>query len=76
MDNLTGIGRLLMFAGGLIFALGVMVTLAGKVPFLGRLPGDILVQRDGVTIFIPIATMILLSLTLTVILNLAARLFR
>lgn len=65
-----------MFFGGILFALGVALVLGAKVPFLGRLPGDILLERDGATIYIPAATMLVVSLTLTVLLNLLSRIFR
>ena len=76
MDQLSGFGRILMFAGGALFALGVTVTLASKLPFFGRLPGDILLQRGELTVYLPITTMVIVSLVLTLILNLAARLFK
>lgn len=59
------IGRTLMLLGGLIFAAGLLVTLLGRVPGLGRLPGDIVVQRGNFTFYFPLATSILLSLLLT-----------
>lgn len=76
MDALSGFGRTLMFFGGILFALGVALVLGAKVPFLGRLPGDILLERDGATIYIPVATMLVVSLMLTVLLNLLSRIFR
>jgi len=48
--------------------------LLGRLPWVGRLPGDIRIQRDGVSCFIPLATSLLLSLALTVILNVLVRL--
>ncbi|HZT07675.1 MAG TPA: DUF2905 domain-containing protein [Chloroflexota bacterium] len=73
--GLLDLGRVLIIAGGLLVLIGVAIVLAPRIPFLGRLPGDILFQRDGVTIAIPLATSILLSLVLTVLLNLLARIF-
>jgi hypothetical protein len=59
------VGRLLVVVGLGIAALGAfLVAFGGRVP-LGRLPGDILIRRDGVTIWIPITTCVLLSLGLT-----------
>ncbi len=49
------------------------MLVAGRVPFLGRLPGDIAVQRGNWSFYFPLATSILLSLVLTVVLNLFAR---
>lgn len=67
------LGRLLILAGLVVAALGVLLLLAGRLPFLGRLPGDLTFSRDNLTVHIPIATSILLSLLLTLILNLFFR---
>jgi DUF2905 family protein len=68
----AGLGRMLMIVGAVIFVLGVVVSLLGRTG-LGRLPGDIVVQRGGFTFYLPIATSILLSLLLTAILWLLRR---
>lgn len=63
--------RMLVLIGIVIVIIGILLILFGLV---GRgLPGDILIRRNGVTIFIPIVTMILLSLILTLIINLLFR---
>ena len=51
----------------------ILFVLIGKIPGLGRLPGDILIKRENVTIYIPLGTMILVSIVLTLLLNLIAR---
>ena len=53
-----------------------MLVVAGKVPFSGRLPGDVLFRKNGLPNVAPVATMIVLSLVLTILLNLVIRLFR
>ncbi|HEC24078.1 MAG TPA: DUF2905 domain-containing protein [Chloroflexi bacterium] len=78
MFQLDTLGRWLIVVGLSIAALGLFLFLIGKVPGLGRLgslPGDIRYQSpDGrLTCFVPIASSILLSLILTVILNLIVR---
>lgn len=70
------IGRLLIGMGAVLIVIGALLLFAGKVPWLGRLPGDILIERENVRILIPIGTMLLLSLVLTVIANLVARFWR
>ena len=70
------IGRMLMIAGGGLFAVGLVMFLAGRIPGLGQLPGDITIQRDSFTLYAPIGTMILVSVVLTLILNLIARFWR
>jgi hypothetical protein len=70
------LGRLLLVLGGVLLAVGLLLTLGGHIPFLGRLPGDIRIQRDNVSCFIPLATSLLLSILLTVLLNIIVRLGR
>ncbi len=73
---MTGIeltGRALIALGVLLVVLGVFLTVGARLPFLGRLPGDIHLQVGGVTVFAPIATMLLVSLILTILANLLFR---
>ena len=74
--DISGLGRLLITFGIVLLVVGIVLVLANKVPFIGRLPEDIVFRRDGVTFFLPIATMIVVSLVLTVVLNLFFRIFR
>ena len=71
------LGRLLIVTGAIVVLIGLIFLLAGRIPFLGHLPGDIRIQTDGISCFVPLATSlllsILLSLLLTVILNLLQR---
>jgi hypothetical protein len=76
VTDLSGLGRLLVAAGLLLAAIGLLLVIAPHVPGLdrlGRLPGDIFVQRGNTTIFIPIVTSIVISVALTIILNLFIR---
>jgi len=66
-------GRMLMIVGALVFIAGGLLMVAGKVPFIGKLPGDIYIKRDGFTFYFPLATSILLSVLLTFILWLFRR---
>jgi hypothetical protein len=70
------LGRILIVVGVLIVLVGGAFVLWGRIPLLGRLPGDINIQRGNVRIFVPITTTIILSIVLTIILNLVARFFR
>jgi hypothetical protein len=70
---LDALGRLLLFAGIGLALLGLLLLLAGRIPFLGRLPGDFSFGNGNVHVYIPLATGILLSLVLTLVLNLLAR---
>ena len=61
------IGRALMVIGGLVFVLGAALTLAGKLPWFGRLPGDIVVERGPVTFYFPIVTCVIVSVALSLV---------
>lgn len=73
---MSDLGRVLMLVGGAIFVLGLIMLVAGRIPGLGHLPGDIRVQRGNFTLYAPLGTMVVLSVVLTLILNLVARLWR
>ena len=68
------VGRLLILAGLLLIGLGVAFTLAQKFPIpVGRLPGDILVQKGRFTFYFPLVTSLVLSVLVTLALNLLFR---
>jgi len=70
------LGRGLMYLGGGLVLLGGLVVLLGRVLDLGNLPGDLVYRGDSVRVYVPIATMIVLSVVLTLLVNLILRLFR
>jgi hypothetical protein len=61
------IGKLLLIFGGILILLGLFFTFGGKIPFLGKLPGDIIIQRENFHFYFPLTTCILISLILTII---------
>lgn len=62
------LGKTLIVIGLIIIVLGAILVFAGKVPWLGRLPGDITIKKENFTFYFPLATSILLSLLLSFIL--------
>ncbi len=68
--TLSDMGKILLIAGGVIAGIGLLLLLAPRVPWLGKLPGDILIERKDFTFFFPIMTCLAVSLVLTLILNL------
>jgi len=70
------LGRSLLLLGLFLAALGGILLLASHIPFLGRLPGDISLQRPGFSFYFPLATSLLISAALTLALNLILRLLR
>ena len=73
MFEFNSVGKVLMMFGAILFVLGGIFMLGAKIPWLGRLPGDIYVQKKNFTLFFPIATCILVSLVLSAILILLKR---
>jgi Zn-dependent protease with chaperone function len=67
------LGRSLVIFGAVIVLIGGLVMLAGKMPFVGRLPGDIVVKKGNFTLYAPLMTGLILSLLLTLVLNLWSR---
>jgi hypothetical protein len=73
---LSGAGRFLIVTGLVLAAIGLLLVIAPRVPGLdrlGRLPGDFVVERGPVTVFIPIVSSIVISVLLTIVLNLLFR---
>jgi hypothetical protein len=66
-------GKLLVIFGLLMVAVGVLLMLVGRVPWIGRLPGDIHIERGNWTFYFPLGTSLLLSLVLTLIFWLIGR---
>jgi hypothetical protein len=71
--GLDGLGRMLMWLGGGLLALGLLLVLIARIPGLGHFPGDIVVHNKNFTLYAPFGLMVVLSIMLTVILNLIAR---
>ena len=67
---MQGLGRLLVVFGLVIVLVGVVLLVADRIPGVGRLPGDLVVRRGPVTFYFPVATSIVLSVLLTILLNL------
>ncbi len=63
------IGRLLIIVGGFILVVGLFLSLGLRIPFVGKLPGDISIDRGNVHFYFPVVTCLLLSLVLTVLLS-------
>lgn len=72
-EGIQHIGRFLIITGIIIAAVGGLFLLSGKIPWLGKLPGDIVIQRKNFTFYFPLATSILLSIIITFILWLLGR---
>jgi len=64
------LGRVLVIAGVIAVLAGVVLMFGPRIPWLGRLPGDIVVQRGPLTLYAPLMTSLVLSVVVTLLLNL------
>ena len=71
--ELQPLGRALIFFGVILTAFGLVLLLAPKIPWVGRLPGDILIQRPWFTFYFPLVSCLLASLILSLLLWLVGR---
>ncbi|MFQ5658253.1 MAG: DUF2905 domain-containing protein [Candidatus Methylomirabilales bacterium] len=73
MFGFEGLAKLLILFGVVLALLGGLLLFVGKIPFIGRLPGDIYIQRGNFTFYFPLATSILVSVILTLLFSLFSR---
>lgn len=73
MDGFGSLGKMLMVLGAVMLVFGAILAFAAKIPGIGRLPGDILIKRGNFTFYFPLATSIVLSVLLTLLLALFSR---
>ena len=71
--SMGGVGKLLIISGVVLVAAGLIVLAVGRIPSFGRLPGDITIRRDGLTVYFPLVTCLLLSGALSLLLYLLRR---
>ena len=67
---MTNFGKYLILFGIIMVIIGALLVVSPRIPWLGRLPGDILVRKKNFTFYFPLATSIILSVILTLLINL------
>jgi len=67
MLGLGSLGKLLILLGVFIILMGLLLLVGEKIPWVGRLPGDIIIKRERFTFYFPLATSILVSIILTLL---------
>jgi hypothetical protein len=69
MENLplNPVGKTLVVIGGIIIVIGLLMMFGDKIPYLGKLPGDIVIRKKNFTFYFPITTLIILNLVLLLI---------
>lgn len=66
-------GKLLIVLGLVLVALGLLITFFGRIPLLGKLPGDLRIERENVSVFFPLGSCLLISLLLSLLMWLFRR---
>ena len=66
-DKMGGMGKALIILGMLLIIIGLFLNLSGKIPFLGKLPGDIYFKKGNFSFYFPITTCIIISIVLTLL---------
>ncbi|MCR4336697.1 MAG: DUF2905 domain-containing protein [Candidatus Omnitrophica bacterium] len=65
---MTDLAKILIVVGAMIISMGLVLLLVGKIPGVGKLPGDFFVKKDNFIFYVPLTTCIILSLLLSFIL--------
>ncbi|HNY72307.1 MAG TPA: DUF2905 domain-containing protein [Syntrophales bacterium] len=73
MNDFSQLGKILLIVGLAVAAVGLLIMLGGKLPWLGRLPGDIFYRGEKFTFYFPLTTSIIASIVLTLIIWLITR---
>ena len=73
LPGMDSLGKLLILFGVVLALVGGLLLFLGKVPFLGRLPGDILIRRERWSFYFPLTTSIVISILLTLLFSLFSR---
>jgi len=72
-DRIHYLGKFLIVLGVIVIAVGGLLLFSGKIPWIGRLPGDILIQKKNYTFYFPLATSIIISVIFTLVFWLLGR---
>ena len=73
MHEFSNIGKIMILFGIIIICIGALMLVIDKIPYLGKLPGDIYIKKEKFSFFFPITTCIIISIILTIIFNLLTR---
>jgi hypothetical protein len=68
--ELGALGKLLVLLGVFIVLMGLLLMVGDKIPWIGKLPGDLLIKKEKFTFYFPLTTSILISIILTLLFTL------
>ena len=66
---MEGLGKILLIAGAVIIVIALLLIFGQHIPFFGKLPGDIFIKKDNWSFYFPIVTFLIISIILTIIIN-------
>jgi membrane protein implicated in regulation of membrane protease activity len=67
---MEGLGKILLIVGAVIIVIALLMIFGQHIPFFGKLPGDIFIKKDNFSFYFPVVTFLIISIILTVIINL------
>ena len=67
MNNFGSLGKVFIIIGLVFLALGIVLTVFKQIPFLGKLPGDIIIKKDNFTLYFPVMSGIVISVILSLL---------
>ncbi len=70
---MSDLGKSIIAIGAILIIVGVLMTIAGKIPGVGKLPGDIMIRRENFSFYFPLTTCILLSIIVSVVMYLLGK---
>ena len=70
MYSFGALGKVLILLGIIIIGIGVLLMLGDKIPWVGKLPGDIMIKREKFSFYFPLTTSLLISIILTLLFTL------
>ena len=70
---MIGIGKILIIVGCIIVILGLLLVFHPHIPYFGKLPGDITIKKNSFTLFFPVVSFLLISIILTIVINIIMR---
>jgi len=73
MAGFTLMGKMLIIMGIILILIGIIMTAGTKIPWIGRLPGDIIIKKDDFSLYFPLASCIIMSIILTLLFYLFRR---
>lgn len=76
VSALSGVGKVLVVVGVLLIVVGLLFTFWERIPYLERLPVDVVLGKGSLRVFVPVVTCITISLILTIVLNILLRFWR